>query len=524
MKKTIKFIFLTLFIWLALSTISTVNAATVTIKANKTSVTVGESVTVTVNVNAAAWNLKVSGSASDTIVGYNADAENQKTTKTYKIDTSKAGTYKVALSGDITDESKDTADTINTSISVTVKAKETTTNKDTTTTDKNTTNKDTTTDKNTTNKDNVNNNTNTNKEEIAKPKEKSSNAFLTTLGVRIKDKLAEELGVKADEYDFAGFSKTKTSYEVTIPKNVDYLNVVYGKADSNATVKVTGNSGFEVGSNNKITIKVTAEDGKTTKTYTIKVTKLAEEEEKPGNLIEDTKDIYLTKLNIDGVELSPEFSKDIYSYTAELTDESITELKVTAKANNKDVNIDISGNTELVEGENTINIVLTVENAAEQIVYQVLVTKPVAESITQTPVEIQSSTGDIIGMFKGYIGIALGVVLLMIVAVVVLIILLRKENRRIKEENDNTEETKTEEYNVYDNDENEFENEETKRDNFIESLYQQRNGNAYNEEKLSDEEKETVEGQSVEYTPNDLYEENPLEIRRKRRGKGKHSL
>ena len=35
---------------------------------------------------------------------------------------------------------------------------------------------------------------------------------------------------------------------------------------------------------------------------------------------------------------------------------------------------------------------------------------------------------------------------------------------------------------------------------------------------------EKVEGQSVEYVSNDSFEENPLEKRRKRRGKGKHSL
>ena len=134
MNKTIKFIIITLFIWIVLSALSTVNAASATIKANKTSATVGESVKVTVTVNAAAWNLKVSGSASGDIIGYNSDAENQTTTKTYTIDTSKAGTYKVTLSGDITDESKDNADEINTSVSITVKEKETTsTGKDTAT-------------------------------------------------------------------------------------------------------------------------------------------------------------------------------------------------------------------------------------------------------------------------------------------------------------------------------------------------------------------------------------------------------
>lgn len=514
MKKTIKFIFLTLFIWIALSAFSTVNAASATIKADKTSVNVGDSVKVTVTVNAAAWNLKVSGSASGDIIGYNSDAENQTTTKTYSIDTSKAGTYTVKLSGDITDEAKDSADPINKSVSITVKAKETTTDKkdDTTTTDKNTstTNKDTTT--------------------TEKPKEKSNNAYLSTLGVTPK------------EYDFSGFSKTKTSYSVTVPKNVDSLKVLYKTADSNAKVKVSGNSGFEVGSDNKITIKVTAEDGKTTKTYTIKVTQLAEEEEKPGNLIEDKEGLYLTSLGIEGLELSPEFAKETYSYTAKLADSSMNEVKVVAEANNKNAKVDISGNSNLIEGENTINIVVTLEGSSAQAVYQIVVTKEAGE-VVATTTENKNSTTDIIGMFKGYVGIAIGVVLLMIIAVIVLVILLVKENKKDNEEEiediEDKEDIKVAEYNVYENDENEFENNDVEKDNFIESLYKERNGKL-DEEEIIELDKETieeinrqteeifkekeikVEGQSVEYTSNDALE-NPLEVRRKRRGKGKHS-
>ena len=512
MKKSIKFIFLTLFIWMLFSAFSIVNAASATIKANKTKATVGDSVKVTVTVKAAAWNLKVSGSATGDIIGYNSDAENQTTTKTYTIDTSKAGTYKVTLSGDITDESKDTADTINTSVTVTVKAKETTSDKK----EDATTNKDTTT----TNKDTTSS---------EKPKEKSNNAYLSTLGVTPK------------EYDFSGFSKTKTSYNVTVPKNVDSLKVLYKTADSNAKVSVSGNSGFEVGSDNKIKIKVTAEDGKTTKEYIIKVTQLAEEEEKPGNVIEDEEGLYLKTLSIEGLELSPEFAEDTFSYTAILSDYEVKDLKVEAEANTEKAIIDISGNTNLSEGENTINIVLTMKDSTVQTVYQIVVTKE-SEEVTSviTPDENdKEGTTDLIGKLKSYAGIAIGIIILIVVAVIVLIVLLVRENKRIKEDEEFDEEvenTKVKEYNVFENDENEFSN-NIKRDNFIESLYNQRNGNIEKQE-LTEEQKETleeisrqtekifeekVEGQSVEYISNDVVE-NPLEIRKRRRGKGKHSL
>ena len=224
----------------------------------------------------------------------------------------------------------------------------------------------------------------------------------------------------------------------------------------------------------------------------------------------------------------------MYSYTATLTDADINELKVEAEANIEDAEIDVSGNTDLVEGENTINILLTLEDSSVQKIYQIVVNKEVAAIVTENNENNkESSTNDIIGMFKGYIGIAVLVIALMVVTVIVLTVLLRKES---KEEDEKIEEA--EEYNVYKNDKNEFENNEMQKDNFIESLYKQRNGN-FDEEDLTKEEKETleeiskqteeifaekVEGQSVEYISNDSFEENPLEKRRKRRGKGKHSL
>lgn len=392
------------------------------------------------------------------------------------------------------------------------KKEDTTTNKDTTTTDKNTSNTDkgsTTTNKDTT-------------KTPEKPKEKSNNAYLSTLGVTPK------------EYDFTGFKKGTTNYSVTVPSDVDSLKVLYKTVDSNATVKVKGNSGFEVGSENKITIKVTAEDGKTTKTYTIKVTKLAEEEEKPGNVIEDEEGIYLTSLELEGVDISPKFKKDTYSYIATLDDADVTEIKVNAKANKENANVEISGNTGLVAGENTINILVTLDGREEQTVYQIILNKAEKEvagaiDTEKNNLENSETLTDLMGELKKYVLIGVAIIIFIILAIIVLIILLRRENRK-----ENDEETEVEEYNVYKNDENEFENKKSEADNFIESLYRQRNGNLYNEEELDVEVKQTieeinretdkifadkVEGQSIEYTSEEFEE-----VRRpRRRSKGKHS-
>ena len=146
---------------------------------------------------------------------------------------------------------------------------------------------------------------------------------------------------------------------------------------------------------------------------------------------------------------------------------------------------------------------------------------------------------DLIGSVKKYMGIAMVVFAFIIIAIIVLIILLRKENKKIEEEDDKTSQPKNKEYDLYKNDENEFENNDFQKDNFIESLYKQRNG-TLDEEDLTEDEKETLEeiskqteeifrekvkGQSIEYSSsNKIIEENPLEVRKKRRGKGKHSI
>ena len=124
MRKTIKTILLIIFMWIALSILSKSNAATASINASKTTATVGDKVTVTVSINAASWNLEVSGSATDTIVGYNEDAVNEKTTKTYTVTSNKAGTCTVSLTGDVTDGETDiTDDGINDSVTITFKEK-----------------------------------------------------------------------------------------------------------------------------------------------------------------------------------------------------------------------------------------------------------------------------------------------------------------------------------------------------------------------------------------------------------------
>ncbi|MBR3254770.1 MAG: cadherin-like beta sandwich domain-containing protein [Clostridia bacterium] len=72
--------------------------------------------------------------------------------------------------------------------------------------------------------------------------------------------------------DFTGFKPDITTYNTTVPYNVRTIKVYAKTQDSGATYDVTGNTSLEVGKN-VITVKVTAADKVTTKTYTMNVTR-----------------------------------------------------------------------------------------------------------------------------------------------------------------------------------------------------------------------------------------------------------
>ena len=281
---------------------------------------------------------------------------------------------------------------------------------------------------------------------------KSDNANLKTLGVTPK------------EYDFSGFSKNKTSYSVTIPSNVDSLNVIAKAEDSKAKVNISGNKNLEVGTNT-IKVEVTAENGKTTKTYEVSVTKLATEDEKPGNLLDDntTTKLYLKSLSIDGLELTPSFDKNIFSYeaTIDMDTKDLSNINVNAAAENIDSTVEITGNTDLKEGENTVNVIVKSKSSSEQTVYQITVNKvsKASEITTNKRKGIKRETL-IIGLYIACL-------------IIIFAILILKKTRNKKLNND---------YQEVD------ENLDSSNSNLMDDIYKKKN----NGEELNDFEKQTI--------------------------------
>lgn len=305
--------------------LTSVYAANASISSNKTTAYVGDSVKVTVTIKAAAWNLGVSGSASGSIIGYNAEGNNQTVTKTYSISTSKEGKYTVYLTGDITDANEINTN-VNKSVTITVKKKATTNNT------------------NNTKNNNTSNTKNTNTNTKNTTTKKSSNANLSKI----------TLGVEG-----LSFNKSQTTYTVKVGEDVNKLAISVKTEDSKATYTISGNKDFKAGTN-VVKITVSAEDG-TTKVYKINV-------EKEGNIEESSSS--LVNLIIEDMKFTVPFEKNITEYTAE-------KIKYTSKLNilpyteAEEATYEIIGNENLKVGENEIIIKVTSKDKSTTTEYKV---------------------------------------------------------------------------------------------------------------------------------------------------------
>ena len=103
------------------------------------------------------------------------------------------------------------------------------------------------------------------------------------------------LGIKPN--DFTGFNKNKTSYNVEVPYETEKVSVYATAANNGKVTSGTGNKTLQVGAN-AVNVVVTAEDGKTTKTYTLNIVR-KEQEVKEENTISEGNVVENIENNID---------------------------------------------------------------------------------------------------------------------------------------------------------------------------------------------------------------------------------
>ncbi|XP_064623924.1 uncharacterized protein LOC135485620 [Lineus longissimus] len=168
------------------------------------------------------------------------------------------------------------------------------------------------------------------------------------------------------------FKMSIIDYTVTLASNIEKLTIDYMTRDSGASCVIIGSGGsrtlsFEEGKITDVKLEVTAEDGKTTKTYLIKVKRLS------------AKDATLTGLKISSGKLEPDFSSDVTSYTCSLA-ANTTSLIVTPTA--PDVKCDIKVNgakpgdpSPLNVGDSKINVEVTSVDRSNKETYSIIATK-----------------------------------------------------------------------------------------------------------------------------------------------------
>ena len=226
----------------------------------------------------------------------------------------------------------------------------------------NKTNNNTTNSSNSTKSNTSSSNKTTNSSSTNSSNKKSSNANLSNLGIRPND--------------FSGFKAGTTSYDVTVPADTDTIEIYATAQDSNAKISGTGSKKLEAGKNT-FSVVVTAEDG-TKKTYTINITKSEGKGENTESVQEQYSGDGLASLEIEKLELSPKFDTTIHEYTVKYIGEK-DKLDINVTTTDPYYTTEITGNEELKEGENIINILVSDPDGKNVATYQITVNKSLVD-------------------------------------------------------------------------------------------------------------------------------------------------
>jgi hypothetical protein len=139
------------------------------------------------------------------------------------------------------------------------------------------------------------------------------------------------------------FNKEIDEYFITVPNDINDLNIIATPEDNLAKISITGNENFEIGMN-EVHILVTASDQTTTKEYILYVNK------------EMSTNNYLSSLVPSVGTLSPEFNPTTLEYTVEVPRETES---ITISATTQDKSATITkgtGEHQLTVGDNIIQI------------------------------------------------------------------------------------------------------------------------------------------------------------------------
>ena len=156
------------------------------------------------------------------------------------------------------------------------------------------------------------------------------------------------------------FNKNTNVYSISVGEAVGGLNVDATPTSSKAKVEVKGNNGWKYGMNT-VTIVVTAENGNKN-TYIINVNR----KDPSGKQDNKSNDSYLNSLVVNGATISPNFDKDVSSYTVTVPYD-MEKLDISYVTSNNKAKVEIIGNDELQVGTNNVQVKVTAEDGSVRI-------------------------------------------------------------------------------------------------------------------------------------------------------------
>ena len=185
------------------------------------------------------------------------------------------------------------------------------------------------------------------------------------------------------------FDPETLSYTATVPHATTTITVTSIPNNAGATVTINGQNATTLDipftdDTMDIAVTVTAEDNTTQLTYTITVTRDA-----------PSTDATLSSLTINPGTLNPTFDPETLDYTVSV-ENGISTITITATGNNAGATITINGqnattlDVSLVEGENTITVIVTAEDNSTQLTYTITVTR--AAPVPQVTISASTTT------------------------------------------------------------------------------------------------------------------------------------
>ena len=209
-------------------------------------------------------------------------------------------------------------------------------------------------------------------------------------------------GLALSGVNIGTFDPATTEYTASVGSDVEETTVTATVNDDGASyvVKLDGATdqdetvSLSVGSN-VIAVEVTAEDGETTRAYTVAVTRAAPP---------PSTDAKLSGLTLSGVDFGP-FDPATTNYTADV-DNGVTETTVMPTTNDDGATYavklggvtDSDGVVPLAEGSIVISVEVTAEDGVTTRTYTVTVTRAAAEPMPGSPPDApQTPTGEVTG-------------------------------------------------------------------------------------------------------------------------------